>query len=297
VYAFVSSSPLYENLSTSLTSGTQGANVKALQRALTAAGYYSGDIDGIFDSSTAVALENWQNAVGQSVTGTLDITKFVWVPKGAVISDWQVSLGSAVSSGTSLATVYYPGQLQAQALVGQTDVTSLKKGQSAQLAIDGHDSVTFTGTIASISQLPASSASGGGSSGAVDYTVTFNLKNPPAFARQGMTGTLSIVLARRTNVLLVPTAAVLGSGSSPLVRVLQNGTPVYRSVTTGMATSSLTQITGGLAAGEAVVTGVISSATTTTTSGGGFGGFGGGFGGGTFRRSGGGASAAPSGGQ
>ncbi len=112
-----------------------------------------------------------------------------------------------------------------------------------------------------------------------------------------MTGTLTIVLASRSNVLLVPTAAVLGSGSSPLVRVLQNGAPVYRSVTTGMATSSLTQITSGLAAGETVVTGVITSAasTTTTTTGGGLGGLGGlaaasRGGGGFFRRSSGGGT-------
>ena len=111
-----------------------------------------------------------------------------------------------------------------------------------------------------------------------------------------MTGTLTIVLASRSNVLLVPTAAVLGSGSSPLVRVLQNGAPVYRSVTTGMATSSLTQITSGLAAGETVVTGVITSAASTTpatTTGGGLGGLGGGGfggGGGFFRRSSGGGT-------
>ena len=231
-----------------------------MQRALKAAGYYSGSIDGAFGSTTQVALEDWQAAQGLTQTGSIDISKFVWVPKGAVISAWQVNLGSYVSSGAALASVSFNRPLQAQALVDQTQVNSLKTGQSAQLALDGLSTASFTATIASISQAPASS----GSSSTVEYTVTLNVKDPPALARQGMTGTLTIVLASRSNVLLVPTSAVLGSGSSPLVRVLQNGAPVYRSVTTGMATSSLTQITSGLAAGETVVTGVITSAASTT---------------------------------
>ena len=163
VYAFVSPTPLYENLSTSLTSGTQVANVKVLQRALTAAGYYGGSIDGAFGSTTQVALEDWQAAQGLTKTGSIDISKFVWVPKGAVISAWQVNLGSYVGSGATLASVSFNRPLQAQALVDQTQVNSLKTGQSAQLSLDGLSTASFTATIASISQAPASSSSAAGS--------------------------------------------------------------------------------------------------------------------------------------
>ena len=151
LYAFVSSSPLYKNLSTSLSSGTQVANVKALQTALKARGYYTGSIDGTFDSSVQTALEDWQDAQNLSATGIIDTSHFLWLPKGAVISDWQVSLGSSVGGGTALATLYYPGQLEAQAQVGQADISSLKVGQKAQLTVDGHTG-TIIGTITSISQ-------------------------------------------------------------------------------------------------------------------------------------------------
>jgi peptidoglycan hydrolase-like protein with peptidoglycan-binding domain len=303
LYAFVSSSPLYKNLSTSLSSGTQVANVKALQTALKAKGYFTDGVDGVFDSDTMTALEDWQSAQNVSATGTIDTSLFLWLPKGAVISDWQVGLGSSVGSGTSLATLYYPRQLEAQAQVGQADITSLKVGQKAQLTVDGHTG-TITGTITSISQQPASSSSAtGGSSSTVDYTVTLRLKSIPPYAREGMTGSLEVIIAQRKNVIVVPTRAVTGSSSTSYVRVLMNGQVALRQVQTGMATASLTEIASGLAAGETVITGTVSSATGTNASSGGSllnsGGFpSGGFpGGGTFRRNSSGGSTSSGGGQ
>jgi peptidoglycan hydrolase-like protein with peptidoglycan-binding domain len=264
LYAFVSSSPLYKDLSTSLSSGTQVANVKSLQRALKAGGYYTGGVDGEFDAATAAAYEEWQEAKGMTATGTLDITRFVWVPEGGVLSGWNVAVGDKVSAKTQLAKVVFPRPLLVEALVDQEDVGSLKVGQSARLTIDGHDGKTLKGGIVSIATKPSSSAGGSTAS----YMIVLKVKSLPAFARSGMTGSLSIVLARKTDVLVVPTSAVVGSGSTTLVRVLQNGAPVLRQVTAGLATSAYTEISSGLAEGEKVVTSVITSDDSGTTTGG-----------------------------
>ncbi|MGD0998796.1 MAG: peptidoglycan-binding protein [Thermoleophilia bacterium] len=298
VYAFVSTAPLYETLSVKLASGAQRVNVKALQRALRADGYYSGSISGDFGTSTETALEDWQAAQGLSQTGEITTAQFVWMPKGAVIESWNVGLGSHVSSSTAFAAIDFPNDLVAQALVTQADIASLKVGQKAALTIDGETSDPFTGTITSIANQPASSGSASGSSSTVEYTVDLAPHGMPSLARSGMTGSLTVTIASRSNVLLVPTSAVSGTSSATFVRVMMNGTPTYRQVTTGMATSSLTQITSGLTAGEVVVTGqYTNSATTSTSTSGGFGGLGGlgGFGGGgSFRRSTGGSSSGSS---
>jgi hypothetical protein len=298
IYAFVSPSPLYETLSTSLASGSQRSSVAVLQRALKSAGYFSGTVNGDFGATTQTALEDWQGAQGLTKTGTVTTSQFVWVPQGAIIESWSVSLGSSVGTSTALATVDYPRDLVAQALVTQANVSSLKVGQKATLTIDGATSDPFTGTITSISSQPASSSSGSGSS-TVEYTVDLAPHGLPSLAKSGMTGSLTVTIASRSNVLIVPTSAVSGSSSSSFVRVMLNGVPTYRQVTTGMATSSLTQITSGLTAGEVVVTGQYtnSASTNSGTSSGSFGGLGG-FGGGSFRRSssGGSFNVAPSGG-
>lgn len=203
-----------------------------------------------------------------------------------------------MSSSTALAAIDFPDDLMAQALVTQADISSLRVGQKAALTIDGETNDPFTGTITSIASQPASSGSTGGSSSTVEYTVDVAPHSMPSLARSGMTGSLTVTIASRSNVLAVPTSAVSGSSSSAFVRVMMNGTPTYRQVTTGMATSSLTQITSGLTAGEVVVTGqYTNSASSSTGTSGGFGGFGG-FGGGLTRRSSGGSSSGfPAGGS
>jgi len=284
IYAFVSPTPLYSTLSTSLSSGAQRSNVAALQRALKARGYFTGTVNGDFGTTTQTALEAWQSAQGLSQTGEITTSDFVWVPRGAAIESWNVGLGGSVSSSTALATVDFPRKLVAEALVTQADISSLKVGQKAALTIDGETSDPFTGTITSISSQPASSGGSGSSSSTAEYTVDVAPKSLPSLARSGMTGSLTVTIASRSNVLLVPTSAVSGTSSASFVRVMLNGAPTYREVTTGMATSSLTQITSGLTAGEVVVTGTYTnsanSSSSTTT-----GGFLGGLGGGSFRRS------------
>jgi len=264
VFAFVSPTPLWKNLSASLPSGSQRVNVAVLQRALKAQGYYKKAINGRFTTATKKALKRWQKANGLSATGVVDITRFVWMPTGSVLTSWTVSLGSHVSSGTALASVVSPSRLNAEALVSQADIADLKVGQKAQMTIDGYDSDAFTGRISFISSEPASSSSANGSSSSTQYSITVSPQDLPKLAKSGMTGTLDIVLAQRTNVLLVPTTAVSGSSTTSFVRVMQDGAPVYRQVQTGMATSSYTEITSGLAVGETVVTGQYSNGATST---------------------------------
>jgi hypothetical protein len=264
VFAFVSATPLWKNLSTSLPSGSQRVNVAALQKALKQQGYYKKAVSGNFTTATKKALKRWQKASGVSATGVVDVTKFVWMPAGSVLTSWSVSLGSHVSSGTALASVVSPSRLSATALISQADIADLKVGQEAQMIIDGYESDAFTGRITYISNEPASSSSGSSSSSSTQYSITVTAEELPDFARSGMTGTLDIVLQQASNVLIVPTTAVSGSSSSSFVRVMQDGLPVFRQVQTGMATSSSTEISSGLAQGETVVTGQYTDGASTT---------------------------------
>ena len=267
VFAFVSATPLWKNLSTSLASGAQRVNVAALQKALKKQGYYKKAVNGNFNSATKKALKRWQKAMGVKATGVVDVTKFVWMPTGSVLTSWSVNLGSHVSSGTALASVVSPSRLSASASISQSDIASLKVGQKAQMTIDGYTSDAFTGRISFISSEPASSSSSAtSSSSSTQYSITVSSQSLPKFAKSGMTGTLDIVLKQASNVLMVPTTAVSGSASTSFVRVMQDGQPVFRQVETGMATSSYTEITSGLTAGETVVTGQYTDGANSTGS-------------------------------
>jgi hypothetical protein len=266
VFAFVSATPLWKDLSTSLASGSQTVNVATLQRALKKQGYYKKAVNGRFTTATKKALKRWQKANGLTATGVVDVTRFVWMPTGSVLTSWSVGLGSHVSSGTALASVVSPSRLSASALISQADIADLKVGQKAQMTIDGYESDAFTGRISFISSEPASSSSASGSSSSTQYSITVAPQDLPSLAKSGMTGTLDIVIQQAADVLMVPTAAVSGSSSTSYVRVMQDGTPVFRQVQTGMATSSYTEITSGLAVGETVVTGQYTDGADSTSS-------------------------------
>ena len=132
VFAFVSPTPLWKNLSTSLSSGSQRVNVAVLQKALKKQGYYKKAINGNFTSATKKAFMRWQKANGMSKTGVVDVARFVWMPTGSVLTAWSVNLGSHVSSGTALASVVSPSRLSAQAQISQADIADLKVGQEAR---------------------------------------------------------------------------------------------------------------------------------------------------------------------
>ena len=59
------------------------------------------------------------------------------------------------------------------------------------------------------------------------------------------------VLAR--NVVLIPTEAVKGSGSSATVQVLANGQTQTRTITVGQQSGAETEVVSGLNAGESVI--------------------------------------------
>jgi macrolide-specific efflux system membrane fusion protein len=205
-------------------------------------------------------------------------------PVDGIVSAVNIQKGYDAPSGDAI--VIDTSTYEVTADVVESDISSITLGQPATIsvaAIDGQ----IDGAVAAIA---ASATSASSSSSVVSYAVTVTLGSAPAGLRPGMTADVTITTAAATNVLTIPTAALIGSSGAYSVRVLgATGVPEVRQVTVGLVTSSVAQVTGGLTAGEAVVTGTSADRTATqaTNTGGGFGGPGG-FGGGNFRGNGGG---------
>ena len=94
-----------------------------------------------------------------------------------------------------------------------------------------------------------------------------------------------VIVVDLRNVVVVPTAAVGGTGGQPTIQVLENGLTRVVPVVVGLSTSNGVQVLAGLQPGQTVVTGVVSSdgaASTQANQGQGGGLFGGGGAGGIF---------------
>jgi multidrug efflux pump subunit AcrA (membrane-fusion protein) len=84
--------------------------------------------------------------------------------------------------------------------------------------------------------------------------------------RQGLTVTVNVIVARRTNVLLVPNTAVTKAGNQSYVQVVTaSGTTEKRAVQTGISDWQNTEITSGLSDGENIVVPKASTSAASTT--------------------------------
>jgi hypothetical protein len=84
--------------------------------------------------------------------------------------------------------------------------------------------------------------------------ATISVDKLPSGVKNGSTGFARIeVEVLASNVILIPTAAVKGSGSAATVQVSANGTTETRTVTAGQQSGGMTEIVSGLNEGENVV--------------------------------------------
>ena len=205
-------------------------------------------------------------------------------PVDGVVLAVNITQGVDASSGAAI-TVQSNG-FQVSASVAEADLPSLKLGQDANVTLTA-SGLTATGKVTQITPV----GTGGTSGGVVTYPILVSLPQPPQGTASGMSASISIITAQASNVLAVPSIALVGSASSGYsVRELDSSNqPQLVPVEVGLVTSSMAEIKSGISAGTVVVTGTSATRTTTNaTQGGGFGRGGLGVpGGGQFRQRGG----------
>ncbi len=176
------------------------------------------------------------------------------------------STSGDAASATSTSGFIVIANLEAMELdvdVAETDAAKLRTGQAATVDWTALTGATATGKVASID------TSGSTSSGVVTYPVVVTLANLPDGVRIGQSAAVTITTGSNTNVLAVPNAAVHADGSAHYVTVA--GAPAAAAhrvtVTIGLVGDSLTEITGGLVAGQTVTVPTTSSSTTSGSTG------------------------------
>ncbi|MER5888167.1 biotin/lipoyl-binding protein [Streptomyces sp. NPDC001941] len=195
---------------------------------------------------------------------------------GSSGSGGSSSSSGSSSSGSSSGFVELadPAHLQVTGDFTEADATRLKVGQAAAVTFDALPGVSAQGLVSAIADTPTTE------NNVVSFAVTITLKDRPAQVRIGQTAAATVTVAQVKNALYVPSAAVTSAGGQSTVTVVENGRPVVRTVTVGIAGSAGTEIKSGLSEGEQVRITVATG--TTGTNGGGAqrsgGGFGGGFG-------------------
>ncbi|HEX9871805.1 MAG TPA: efflux RND transporter periplasmic adaptor subunit [Candidatus Tectomicrobia bacterium] len=124
---------------------------------------------------------------------------------GTVISR-NVDIGQTVAASLQAPTLFTIAQdltkMQVDTNVSEADVGNVAVGQAATFTVDAFPTQVFQGTVREIRQAPIIVQN------VVNYNTVIALDNPERKLRPGMTATVSILVARRDQVLKIPKAAL-----------------------------------------------------------------------------------------
>jgi multidrug efflux pump subunit AcrA (membrane-fusion protein) len=215
-------------------------------------------------------------------------------PFDGFITTVNVKGGDEVLNGTVAVQVADPNKFEANILVSEKDISQVKLGSDATVEIDTMPGVTLPAKVTHIA--PTATIQ----SGVVNYKVTVEVQSTPSTEaqlpvvsenttmsppagmqdtagqgaatateefqlREGLTVTLSLIVAQRQNVLLVPYAAITKEGNQSYVQVVSStGTIEKRAIKTGITNYQFSEVTEGLTEGEKVTTSKTTKTTTTT---------------------------------
>ncbi len=195
-------------------------------------------------------------------------------PFSGVLAKLNVKRGDSISSGFVVGTVITPQKI-AQITLNEVDIAKVTIGQKATLTFDAAPDITITGSVTQIDTI------GTVSQGVVTYSVTITFDTQDDRVRPGMSVSAAIITATKTDVLVVPNAAVKTQGGTSYVEMLEayQGSasstafsnqgvtsavaPVRQTVTAGLASDALTEITNGLKEGDVIVSRTITAAAAT----------------------------------
>jgi RND family efflux transporter MFP subunit len=184
-------------------------------------------------------------------------------PFDGFVTAVNVKAGDNVYNGTIAATIADPNKFEASILVSEMDISQVKLGGDASVSVDVMQGISLPAKVTFIS--PTATIQ----SGVVNYSVKVELQSleavPEGFQlRQGLTVTVSIIVAERKNVLLVPKAAITSEAGQSYVQVVSStGATEKRAIKTGITDYKNTEVTEGLNEGDKVS--ITQSAKTTTT--------------------------------
>jgi len=202
-----------------------------------------------------------QLAASQVNLGYTDIVSPV---NGTVVSR-NVTMGQTVAATFQTPTLFLIAtdltKMQVDTNVSESDIGVTKEGNSARFTVDAYPNRVFQGIVAQVRQSPQTVQN------VVTYDVVVDVDNTDHALMPGMTASVQLITAERTDVVRVSDQALrynppgaeppaAGATTQGQVWVARDGLPVLVSVTRGLDDDSNTEIVAGdLRPGDQVIVG------------------------------------------
>jgi peptidoglycan hydrolase-like protein with peptidoglycan-binding domain len=253
--------PAYRALSSGVANG---ADIRQLEWNLVALGYDPGreiTIDNYFGSATTAAVERWQEDLGVTEDGVVELGEIVFLPGPQRIGEHETTVGLPVQTGAEVMTTAWTTQVVTVDLEA-TRQELVHEGDEVTVELPGGDEVA--GTITSVGKIAESestsdtAAGAGGDDTASDPTIEVTIRLAGRATTELDQAPVDVSITRRLEegVLAVPVTALLalaGGGYGVELRSA-DGTTRLVGVETGVYADGYVQVTGdGIAEGARVV--------------------------------------------
>ncbi|HTM24693.1 MAG TPA: efflux RND transporter periplasmic adaptor subunit [Vicinamibacterales bacterium] len=130
----------------------------------------------------------------------------ITAPIDGIVISRNVDKGQTVASSMQAPTLFVIAadltKMQVNANIDESDVGRMRPGQDVTFRVDAYPTETFHGSVKQVRLNPQTVQN------VVTYSTVIDVPNPDYKLKPGMTANVNIEIARRTNVLRVPNAAL-----------------------------------------------------------------------------------------
>lgn len=198
-------------------------------------------------SQLEAGMQSYKSNVQQldQVLQDVDSKGNVIAPVSGTLVSLSATENGYVSASMPVAVINGAEQMKITVSVSEALVPKLAIGDQADVAVSAAGA-QFSGTVRSVEKTANMQTQ--------LYTVTISVPAEVSGLLSGMFAEVTFHTDRADGVITVPSQAILTSGETRYVFVVEDGTAKYVEVTLGMMGSGVTEVTSGLTAGQQLVT-------------------------------------------
>jgi HlyD family secretion protein len=142
----------------------------------------------------------------------------------------EIQEGEEIRAGVPVVDIVNPAVMRVRSRVNQADINELRVGQPVRIGLDAYPELSFTGRVAQISPIAATSTL---SPKVRNFVVLIGVNGSHPNLMPDLTASLDVELAREAGVLVVPRDAIRTDNGRKVVRIKRGDGFEDRPVTVG----------------------------------------------------------------
>jgi len=198
-------------------------------------------------SQLEAGMQNYKSNVEQLKTVLQDVdgNGNVIAPISGTLVTFNASKDNYVSNAMPVAVIDGAGQMKVTVSVSEALVPKLHTGDQVDVTVSSAGQ-SFVGVISAVEQAASAQTK--------LYTVSVRIPAGVEGLLSGMFADVTFHTDTSSNTIVVPTEAILTSGSVQYVFVVEGDRAKYVEITTGLTGNGVTEVASGLEAGQQLVT-------------------------------------------